>query len=172
MLLPGRARQHGARHRELDERRARARMLPSIMDAPDPTWTALRGRLAELARATRAHNAYIFDARATLVCSAHTLERGASSRATEIVEAALATVTPPLRRGGRLDRVVPRRLGHGYVRFFAAIYVLLLRFSGDFDANDVRAGVAATLPEIERLTLGLPPAGGPGSGGAEGFGVA
>jgi hypothetical protein len=36
----------------------------------------------------------------------------------------------------------------------------------------VRARLAPRLPEIERLTAALPPPGGPGSGGAEGFGIA
>ncbi len=40
---------------------------------------------------------------------------------------------------------------------FAGVYLLIVWFRGRFDASAVQASVARQLPEIERLTMALPP---------------
>ena len=70
--------------------------------------------------------------------------------------------------GGHIDRV----FSYSYIRSFAGVYVLLLRFHGSFDSQLVRDLVSKALKSIELLTLALPPPDGPGSGTAEGVGVA
>jgi len=54
-------------------------------------------------------------------------------------------------------------------------YVLLALFSRPLEPQSLRqtrGAVARALPRIDALTLALPAPDGPGSGGAEGFGVA
>jgi len=45
---------------------------------------------------------------------------------------------------------------------FAAIYAVVVWFNGSFDPAVARARIRRALPEIEVLTLALPPSGGPG----------
>jgi hypothetical protein len=46
---------------------------------------------------------------------------------------------------------------------FAGIYAVVVWFYAVFEPTLVRARVRRTIPEIEALTLSLPPSGGPGS---------
>ena len=70
-------------------------------------------------------------------------------------------------RAAAVAAAVPRSCGYAYVRSFANIYVVMVRYSAPFELPAARAAVGAHLPEIERLTLALPPPDGPGSEGAE-----
>ena len=46
---------------------------------------------------------------------------------------------------------------------FAGIYAVVVWFDRAFESALVRARIRRALPEIEALTLALPPSGGPGS---------
>ena len=84
----------------------------------------------------------------------------------------IRNLAPPLHRGGRLDLVVSDRRGNAYMKSFAGIYVLLLRYPGHFDGRAARQSATRALGAIEALTTSLPQTDGPGAGGAEGFGSA
>lgn len=133
-----------------------------------PEWLALQDRLVTLTTFTGAHNAYVVDAWLNIWCSAHSYDAALEGLARDLTRTALGTLRPSLQRGGRLDRSLPCT----YMRSYAGVYVLLLRFSGEFEDRAVQSAVAAALPAIEALTVALPPPDGPGAGGAEGFGVA
>lgn len=137
---------------------------------PDvPEWLELRGQLLALTESSGAHNSYVLDAWANVWCAARGFDWPGAVGVAQVVVAGLR---PALQRGGRVDRALHRREGHGYVRSFAAVYLLLLRFSGPYAVAPVRQAIAEALPRIEALTLALPPPEGPGSGTNEGFGVA
>ena len=139
------------------------------MQATDaPEWLALQERLVSLTTFAAAHNAYVVDAWLNIWCSAHSFDGSEEAIAMDLTRTALGTLRPSLQRGGRLDRTLPRM----YMRSYAGVYVLVLRFPGEFDRHAVQSAVVAALPAIEALTLALPPPDGPGAGGAEGFGVA
>jgi hypothetical protein len=86
---------------------------------------------------------------------------------------ALAALKTPLSRGGRLDRaLIPSREDYGLFRTFSGVYVLLLRSLVPVDGASWPGAITEALPRIQALTLALPPPDGPGSGTAQGFGVA
>jgi hypothetical protein len=120
----------------------------------------------------RGQNAYIVDAWGNLWCSAHTVEWRCQSAAIDVVKTELARAELPLQRGGKIDRQGHQRNGSTYLRSFAGVFVLLVRFESPFDQDLVRSVVGATLRRLEGLVVSLPPPNGPGSGSAEGFGVA
>lgn len=131
-------------------------------------WLRLQHRLGDLASEAGAQNAFVLDAWANLWCAAHSYDGSAAQLATLATERALASVRPPLPRGGHIDG----EFFFGYIWSFAGVYVLVLRFTRTFDAEPVRVLVVKALPSIEALTLALPPPDGPGSGTSEGFGTA
>jgi hypothetical protein len=45
---------------------------------------------------------------------------------------------------------------------FAGIYAVIVWFAGPFEPDMIRAKLRRALPEIEALTLAMPPSGGPG----------
>jgi hypothetical protein len=68
-----------------------------------------------------------------------------------------------MRRGARLS-VVQRDGEHRYVaRSFAGIYAVVVWFDREFHGAAAMAQVLRFLPEIENLTLALPPFDGPGT---------
>jgi hypothetical protein len=133
-----------------------------------PEWQRLASALAALAAECGAQNAYVLDAWANLWCSAHAYDRFGGDVAMQVTDAQLRKLKVPLNRGGRLHAVTST----DYLRSFAGIYVVLLHFVEPFDADAMLTATDAALPRIETLTLLLPPPEGPGSGSAEGFGVA
>lgn len=76
-----------------------------------------------------------------------------------LLDRALTTTTTPLRRGGRIDIV--KASPDFAARSFAAIYLVILSFDRLGDPFQVRKKIADALPEIETLTLALPPPDGP-----------
>jgi hypothetical protein len=67
-----------------------------------------------------------------------------------------------IQRGTRLD-VAKTHGDDRYVALsFAGIYAVVVWFHAAFDPAVVRARIRRALPEIESLTLALPPSGGPG----------
>ncbi len=133
-----------------------------------PEWQRLADALGALAREVGASNGFVLDSVANLWCSAKLYEGPDGDEVMDVAYDALTAMPIPLKRGGRIDRVA----GQTYLRSFAGIYVLALRFTAAFDLARVRASAEQALPRIEALTLQLPPPDGPGSGGSEGFGVA
>jgi hypothetical protein len=145
--------------------------VPTIADSPE--WQALERELGEVTKSAKAFNAYVLDAWDNLWCSARGGWQTRRDDLADLVHAAVARVrTSPLSRGGVLDGSLSGRMGHAYLKTFGSCYVLLLRFSGAFDVSAARSAVTTALPQIELLTLRLPPSGGPGSGGAEATGRA
>ncbi len=142
------------------------------MGPETPASSELRRVLTNLAADARAIYAYVLDSRGTLWCSSEHVKDDGRSPAAQIVLDELASLDPPLRRGGRLDRFAKRRSGDAYLRSFGGIYVLLLRFSAPQSIETVRSAVTPRLPRIEALVADIPPPSGPGSAGAEGVGVA
>jgi hypothetical protein len=134
-----------------------------------PEWQRLADALGDLSRESGATNGYVLDAWANLWCAGNDLYLGGESGPImELTQAQLLSLPRPLNRGGRIDRAQ----GLTYFRSFAGIYVVVLRFQAPFDLAALRPVVTKALPRIEALTLALPPPEGPGSGGAEGVGVA
>jgi hypothetical protein len=136
--------------------------------------------LAQLADDASAVNVYVFDAWSHVWCTAMPVawiadtfdagmgERPVGTRAVEILDTALRRLEKPLPRGGTLAA----RVGEAYLRSFATVYVLMLRFAHPFELEPLRALVDAALPDIARLTTALPPPGGPGGHGTEAVGTA
>jgi len=140
----------------------------------NPEWCALRHELDELLRETGAHHICVLDAWSNLWCASPTIEPAREEEAIFVTAGVLKDLTKPLQRGGRVDRELrPRQEGYGYIRSYAGVYILLVRSRG-YEARSVAwpSTVAAVLPRVETLTLALPFPDGPGSGSAEGFGIA
>ena len=68
-----------------------------------------------------------------------------------------ATREHPLRRGGHLHLVRSVEPPFLAAESFAGVYLLILLFDGAFDGALVSAVVRRALPEIEALTVALPP---------------
>jgi hypothetical protein len=68
----------------------------------------------------------------------------------------------------------PVRHGRGaiYLRSFASVYVLVLTFEDAARLFRAREAISNALPEIESLTVALPPPDGPDASGGAGFGSA
>jgi hypothetical protein len=76
----------------------------------------------------------------------------------EIVERASA-----LRKGAKLDIAKTDGADRYAALSFAGIYALVVWFDDAFGSALVKARIRRALPNIERLTLSLPPSGGPGA---------
>ena len=95
--------------------------------------------------------------------------------AVDIAESAIRTLKRPLTRGGVIDQPIAVDERRGYIRSFAGVYLVLLVSSGppgERSSRMDRGVIGRALAKIQSLTLALPPPEGPGSGSAEGFGVA
>jgi hypothetical protein len=134
-----------------------------------PEWQRLADALGELARDCGSLGAYVLDSQANLWCAGDDLyDGGDSDMIMDLVHERLGALPLPLNRGGHIDAA----FRSAYLRSFAGIYIVALRFAGPFDVDLTQRAIAASLPRIEALTLLLPPPDGPGSSGASGFGVA
>jgi hypothetical protein len=67
-----------------------------------------------------------------------------------------------MRRGSRVNVEKTEGADRYLAISFAGIYVLVVWFEEEFPPSAVRALIRRALPEIEALTLTLPPSGGPG----------
>lgn len=68
-----------------------------------------------------------------------------------------------MRRGARFEVANVDGDDRYFAASFAGIYAVAVWFDATFDSALVRAKVRRALPEIEALTVSLPPSGGPGS---------
>ena len=136
-----------------------------------PGWMKLRTELQKLRASVGAESVYVFDASSTLWCWGHaptSIDESAALRTAAQLKCKtiLKRLEPALQRGGSLDLM----RAQDRFRSFANIYILILEGVPPTDRAQLNTQVEAALPEIERLTLCLPPQG-PGSGSAEGFGA-
>jgi hypothetical protein len=133
-----------------------------------PVWTQLYLALAHLAEVCGGTFAFVLDEGNGLWCvglrgrpptTATAREDAAADR---FYRAEIAPRARSMRRASRLE--VAREVGNErYVGIsFAGIYAVVVWFETDFDVSLVRAMIRRALPEIEALTLALPPSGGPG----------
>lgn len=126
-----------------------------------PEWSALRQALSEVANATRSEMACVLDATGDLWCASHPIDEPRQQWAMQTVRDAFHAPHPQIARGGHLGR----RVSHGdrpaYLRSFAGTYVLLVALAEPVDEVGLHRVVDAALPEVERLTLALPPPDGP-----------
>ncbi len=145
-------------------------------------WTALQKRLQALRLATDAHLVAVISTGNVLWCASRT-EADVDTYADQFYRASIAPRRVDLKRGARLD--VVQRVADDAVqvaRSFAGIYVLVLWFKvktsaivasrfvfEGFDEASVRNAITKALPQIEALTLSLPP---PDPEPAEGAGKA
>ena len=134
----------------------------------DPTWNALAAELDSLASASGAENAIVADETSLLWCRA----RAMTPLDTERAFSRLAMALGPdggrdLARGHKLRYAAADVPPYTYAESFAGIYVLLLWFTEPFVEFRVHGLVHRALPEIERLTVALPPPDGPDSTAGE-----
>jgi hypothetical protein len=138
-----------------------------------PEWLALSAELVALSRAAHAHNAYVADATGMSWCAAHDFSEQLPQAVSDLLTWKLEQIPKSLPKGGVLDAVVSHATGtptgHAYFASFAGVYILVLRFAGPFDVENVRARVRAALPRLEALTLALPPPDGPERDAHQGF---
>jgi hypothetical protein len=136
---------------------------------PDnPTWKQLYLALANLAAECGGTFAFVIDQGNGLWCvglanSGPTTVTMPEDRAADrFYKNEMVPRLGGLRRGSRLD--VAKTDGDDlYVGVsFAGIYAVVVWFDGAFDPALARARIRRALPEIEALTVGLPPSGGPG----------
>ncbi len=128
-----------------------------------PEWVELRRRLNSLADDLKADNVYVLDGWCNLWCSAHEEDAEMRSGVIELVRDELGSLEEPLPQGGWIDRRAHQYRGHAYLKSFASVYVLVLRFSAPFDLPQQRAVVAGALKPIEQLVVGLAQPTTPGS---------
>jgi hypothetical protein len=136
---------------------------------PDnPAWKKLYGALAKLAAECGGAFAFVIDAGNGLWCvglanSGPTTVTMPEDRAADrFYQSEMVPRLTAMRRGSRLD--VAKTDGEDrYVALsFAGIYAAVVWFDGAFDPSVVRARIRRALPEIEALTMALPPSDGPG----------
>ncbi|MCA9624762.1 MAG: hypothetical protein KC731_37320 [Myxococcales bacterium] len=111
-------------------------------------------------------NAFVFDAWGLFWCSADLTYCEDQQRLYSQVKAILEGLDPPLQRGAKLDHTFPDDVTPMYCVSFSATYVLGLWLSAETNEFLMRRSVADALPNIETMTLSLPPP--DGSGGSSG----
>jgi hypothetical protein len=150
--------------------------MPTASDTIE--WRALRAALVDLTHAETPY-ALIVNARGDLVCSSHDLHPTDGVAALAAARSVLATASPPLLRGGKIDGSFPFSDGRCYAQSYANCFVLMILVADDSDDpltelrhSALRRAVRGALPAIEALTLALPPPDGPGDGSVASFGTA
>ncbi|MBX3191023.1 MAG: hypothetical protein KF819_28765 [Labilithrix sp.] len=133
------------------------------------TWTQLYKALARLAGACGGAFAFVLDEGNGLWCvgladvppttATHVEDRAAD----RFYAAEIVPRTNALRKGSHIEIVCEEGNDRYMAVSFAGIYVVVVWFYDGFGADLVRARIRRALPEIERLTLSLPPSGGPGA---------
>ena len=128
----------------------------------------LHACLADLASSASATTAAVFDAWGLPWCCAPLHNIFVARECASVLRRAFANLKTPLEQGGSLDRICSTDgVGAAYVRSFASVYILILRYDALFDLQLAKRTVAMALPEIEARVVALPPPHGPGSGSAE-----
>jgi hypothetical protein len=137
-----------------------------------PVWSKLYVALAKLAAACGAPFAFVLDEGNGLWCVGLTGSEPTTAT-TEQDRAAdrfyRKEVVPRealLRRGNRVQVVCAEGQDRYVALSFAGIYVVVVWFDAPFEPFLVLARIRRALPEIEALTLALPPSGGPGTDAA------
>lgn len=120
----------------------------------------LCAKLAKLVDQTKASFATSIDESGHLFAWSRVLTPDELGRVGSYMDQALATTQgKPLRRGGRV-RMFAYAPGRHYVATsYAGIYVLLVCFDEAYALGPAMAHVRRELPEIEQMTLALPPDG-------------
>lgn len=146
--------------------------LRSVSVGPDnPVWVKLYGALSSLAVECEGKFAFVIDVGNGLWCVGLPDAYGNARWSTTPRQDRAADrfyrdeMTPRLsaiRRGSRMDVAKVDGDDRYYACSFAGIYVVVVWFDRAFDPVVARAMVRRALPEIESLTLALPPSTGPG----------
>jgi hypothetical protein len=142
---------------------------PPVPLGPDnPTWKKLYGALAKLAAESGGSFAFVIDRGNCLWCvglanSGPTTVTMPEDRAADrFYETEMVPRLAAIRRGTPFD--VAKTVGKDryLAASFAGIYAVVVWFSAPFNPALIRARIRRALPEIEALTLALPPSDGPG----------
>ena len=141
----------------------RANLFAMPLGPSVPEWAALRDALRGVEDATRSEMACVLDAKGNLWCASHVIDEPRQQWAMETVRGALHALHPQVPRGGHLGGRVSHDDRPAYLRSFAGTYMLLVALVEPVDEVGLHRVVDAALPEIERLTLSLPPPDGPES---------
>jgi hypothetical protein len=126
-----------------------------------PEWTALAQSLNHLTERACADNAIVVDAWGHLWCRARPFSEAEPRWVLDLAKRITAAAEPPLPRGGRVDTHEPSGRVRWYARSFAGVYVVVLLYGQPFDPSHARIRVHEALPELEALTIALPPPDGP-----------
>jgi hypothetical protein len=115
-------------------------------------------RLTTLAQRCAAACAFVLDTTGQAYGASTPLPDDWSARVGAVVPMVVeATREHPLNRGGHLHMVSSVEPPFAAAESFAGVYLLVLLFDGAFAASEVSALVRFALPEIEALTVSLPP---------------
>lgn len=134
----------------------------------NPTWSKLYEALAALARTSGGTFAFVVDEGNGLWCVGladsppTTATRHEDQAADRFYRDEVVPRMTSLRHGIRIDVVKNDGTGRYVALSFASLYVVVVWFEGTFEPALVRARIRRALPEIEALTVALPPSGGPG----------
>jgi hypothetical protein len=123
----------------------------------DSHWAALARALAALAREIGAANAVVADVSENLWCRAVDVSESEMDALDQMFALAMSTASAPLQRGGHVNLVHDSAEPFVCAVSFAGIYLLLVWFKKPFGATLATAAIKKRLPEIERLTVSLPP---------------
>jgi hypothetical protein len=150
-------------------------MLGIVALGPDdPTWSKLYAALASLAAACGGTFAFVIDEGNGLWCvgladaSPTTATAHEDRAADRFYRSEMVPRLAGLRRGSRMDVVKVDGDDRYVAMSFAGIYAVVVWFDRSFEPAFVRARIRRAIPEIEALTLALPPSGGPGTDQAAG----
>jgi len=136
-----------------------------------PVWSRLYNTLAQLAEECGGSFAFVLDEGNGLWCvgipgrEPTTFTNDQNEAADRFYAKEIVPRMSSMRRGQPLTIASPAFEGDDrYLGVtFAGIYAVVVWFDGEFAPAIVRARVRRALPEIEKLTLALPPSGGPGA---------
>ena len=137
---------------------------------PDhPTWKLLYEALAGLAARCGASFSFVLDEGNGLWCvgipnvTPTTATSGEDRAADRFYRDEIVPRAASLRRGVPIDLANVEGKDRYVARSFAGIYAVVVWFDDDFEPDLVRARIRRAIPEIQALTLALPPSGGPDS---------
>ncbi len=141
---------------------------PVPLGPDNPAWRELYGALARLAAECGGSFAFVIDEGNGLWCvglansGPTTVTMPEDRAAARFYQSEMVPRLRAMRRGTPFD-VAKVDGDDRYVgASFAGIYAVVVCFDGAFAPALVRARIRRAVPEIEALTLGLPPSGGPG----------
>jgi hypothetical protein len=160
---------------------------PVPLDFHDPAWRKLHDALASLVAESGGEFAFVIDVGNLLWCIALAesdlgVNGGVAGAALRVMRAhrlrdftksenrapdrfyqsEMVPRLTAMRRGTRLNVEKTEGADRYLAISFAGIYVLVVWFEEEFPPSAARALIRRALPEIEALTLTLPPSGGPG----------